>query len=308
MAPLYLYTANIANAGRPYDPSKPSNPVEFDESLVQRQGQGPLKSFNDLLDEATSREEKQKLQDAIVAFETADAELVAAIAAGGDVDQAKKKKSAKWVAKNRVAMAIRKKEAAVYLTMCKKAGVSLEATKAIEILCNMHVSEKAKPPTLEQLDSLGDIVSEVTKADFTVFIDKKTAYTCKKKKKYAFKYHLCVDVATALEKSVKNKHGKALVAKLWDDADNKYFWGTAKGDSISDTSRISGDGGRAFSQQWFLPSVLGKVAKAFCQLEIVDSVEENNEKANKIRDLLGKVERSEGNEREKFIQQFWETT
>ena len=306
----WLFEAVLGNAGRLYDSSRPIIPVRFDESLSQRQDN--LKSFNDLLDEAT-RNQKEKLQKCELASEAANAELNAAVAAGNIVAaaEAKKKRKSKENRRAEASKKVREIEVEFYLAQCKKGEVSLEATKGIKFLSDMYISQNAKPPTLEQLASLGDIVSDGTKAELVSFYDKTTSTAAKNKalatvvksnSKCAFKYLLSVDMATEVEKNARNKHAKELAAKLWNDVDTKYFWSTVKGKNMFSYY------GNRFCCQWFLPSVVGKVAKAFGQLEIVDSVDKNNEKAKKIRDLLDKVESSEGSEREKFIKQIWETT
>ena len=292
-----LFTASISNTGRKYDPKRSSSPVDFGEAEAQALSQSVLlASFNNRLERET-RQLVQNSQKAEVAFNTADANLRAAIAAGDDVDELKKKRAKLGDAKSRAAKKVREKENEVYLALCKEANLSSEATDVIKILCNLNTSIRAKLPTSKKLDSLGDIVSNATKAQLMTSSDKS---------KQNFIYLLGVDAATAVEKNAKNKRSKEFAAKLWEDVDTKYFWSTKKAHGFISKSSFGRDYGKDLCRQWFLPSVLGKVAKLFGQLEIVDSVDENNAKANKLRDLLSKVESSEGKEREEYIKQIWE--
>ena len=61
-------------------------------------------------------------------------------------------------------------------------------------------------------------------------------------------------------------------------------------------------------RQWYFPSFIRQAATAFNQLEIVDTVDENDEDIKKISKLLDDIGSAEGDERKKKINDFWMKT
>eukprot|EP00985_Skeletonema_marinoi_P031324 scaffold37631_cov117-Skeletonema_marinoi.AAC.1 len=179
--------------------------------------------------------------------------------------------------KRRWSKRLRDEEAKVYLELCDKAKLSEEQTIVVKVLCDMNCSQNAKPPSLESLGAFEEELSQETKNALTLASSSTTALE-RSKEKSKFRYCLTCTLATAIERDPKNKSGKALAAKLREDAAS-LFWSTRKGDDMIHNSPGSPD--------WFHASMLPFLASSFSQLEMVDKVDETSERLNCVQELVG---------------------
>lgn len=188
----------------------------------------------------------------------------------------------------------------VYKTFATKAGLSTKEIDAVELLCTMNGSERAKIPTQQQLVTLlGDSLSEETKSALSDYNKAKTP-EAKCYAKAEFTYYLTMDMAGEVGRKATNENAKALAAKLADDY-NKKYWQTKKGRN-ADRSKSSA---AVAHREWFIPSFIRQMAPAFNQLVIVDTVDENDEEIKEMSKLLDDIESAEGDERNQKINDFW---
>lgn len=273
-----------------YDRAKSTKGVVFDAALIHHDAN--LQLFNNTLAVETAtlaekvRTTKAAFEEALSRVNTKEERAKVYDREGGRNGRARKKYNAA--------------ETEVYKTFATNAGLSTKVIKAVELLCTMNGSQRAKIPTQQQLETLlGATFTEETKRALFDYNKAKTP-EAKCYAKAEFTYYLTRDIADEVGRKATNENAKALAAKLADDYNKKYY-STEKGQKAgrSKSSAV------VAHREWFLPSFIRHIATAFSQLVIVDTVDENDEDIKKISKLLDEIESAEGDERKKMIRAFW---
>jgi hypothetical protein len=276
-----------------HDRNRSDESVTFSDALINHKEN--LQLFNDALDAETATLAEE--------VRTIESEFEEAISNANTKEEKNHVHSTIGKRRHRARMKLKKAMTTVYKTFATNGtGLSTDEIEAVELLCKMNENIQAKIPTLQQLDTLlGATLSEELKSALSVYNKAKNKFD-KSDAKADFMYYLTRDLADELGRKATNESAKALAAKLADDY-NKKYWQTTKGkDAIKrNTSAVS-------PREWFFPSFIRHAATAFNQLEVVDTVDENDEDIKKMSELLDDIGSAEGDERKKKINDFWMKT
>lgn len=275
-----------------YDSSGKSGNVDLEQFQSDRIS---LLTITNDLEEGT-RALIPKLRAAEVAYAEARTNYAAT-----NADKERRICNSKRQAKCKAALAVRTVEATIIRSYAKKADLSSELMKAVELLVNFHLKETTKPPKLTWFETLpGGIVAEDTKSALSKFHKAKSSGKDGSKQKSSFICLLSRDVAVEIGKNVKNENARALSAKLFEDCDRK-FWSTSKGKDMLTNNKERMESPRV----WFFPSLIQKLATAFSQLVIVHTVDKNDKDVERVRQLLADIGRAKGDDRAKKIDDLW---
>ena len=203
-----------------YDRNRSAESVTFNDGLINHNAY--LQVFDDALDAETVR-----LAEAV---RTTGAAFEEALSNTNTKQERELVQNREGKRHGRARKKLNEAKTKVYKTFATNARPRLSTNEiaAVELLCKMNESIRAKIPTQQQLDALlGATLSDETKRALSDYNKAKDQFD-----KADFMYYLTTDMADEFGRKATNESAKALTAKLADDY-NKKYWQTKKGSSGS---------------------------------------------------------------------------